>query len=1026
MGITAFNSEEDDKTVVNSNSNMKLAEKPKKIMSAFTRVQNKDGTMELDWPSEMVQFTKTTPTITYSCNPLMFDFTALFSKPKSMSEKLKILTEEDKKEEVNEKVVNSVAGEIKEKENAVVQPELEKSVTDVAGSKSKTKKKKKRKHKKHRKESKTDKEKGGEKKKKRKKRKHDDKEENKENKESLSKKRSYRKRTADSIVESGNESEDPDKKGSKHKKRKKSKKSKKKKKQHEEKSESKNESKIGTEKTPKKSKAKISSNVLDHLIDEVDGTDIKIKKDSNNGNKIISKKLHSKTPLVNTESEIKPVTNTKPVVNDVKVSTTSAIINSIKIEKEAGSVSSRKRQTSESSHSEATPSSVKKQKLTPRLSKEPEKSVPVKQEDSWSKIENIYEPKMEENPKSKWDTSDSDGENKMDPTIKPKKLTKKITITDAVVKKETPALPEKTVKKVENSHSSVLKRKSKSKSYDSSERSWSRSRSKSRRSRHSSYSNSSSRSRSRSYSTSSYDSRSRSSSYSRSHSRSRRYRSISYSSSSNYSRSRSRSYRGRRYSTSRSRYSSYSRSVSRSTRYTTSRSRSRSYSRDRSNRSKRSYSTASHSSQDSTKKLNRKQRRKKTLKKKQSEMKIDPLSIPLPDLGNPEKSNTDKEEIKVVEKTEIKQENPDPMSIPLPEKDNKKETAENLPLLAPPPPPPGEQPVQNIPPPMMPNYMPPPPPGMRMGPNPGMYDYPGMPYDPRMRMPPPHFPNMPPPNYNHYKGAPPYSQEFPKSRSPPPLPPPRSPSPQPPPPPKKDEDKKDVEAMYMDIPADLKKLQKKAQKHAMESLKRQMRQLKGDNPSDESSPEEEEEEKTTSSLQGDEVEEDIQLLPIMSPSLSMAQPTYILAQPQQASSPMTHQIVVGNDGRQFIIPVGGASQMQSSLAGMPIQAGAPVFAMPGASPQPTLLSLTPGAGATPAHLTGAVQSPFLTGGIPLGASSFMPGHHHPLLAAQSQLSALQHLHHQPQLLHQPSALGHHAPIMVGNQILIPRLIRPNM
>jgi hypothetical protein len=89
---------------------------------------------------------------------------------------------------------------------------------------------------------------------------------------------------------------------------------------------------------PKKSKAKISSNVLDHLIDEVDGTDIEIKKDSNNGNKIISK-----TPLVNAESEIKPVTNTKPVVNDVKVPTTSAIINSIKIEKEVGSVSSRKR-----------------------------------------------------------------------------------------------------------------------------------------------------------------------------------------------------------------------------------------------------------------------------------------------------------------------------------------------------------------------------------------------------------------------------------------------------------------------------------------------------------------------------------------------------------------------------------------------------------------------------------------------------------------------------------------------------------
>jgi hypothetical protein len=44
--------------------------------------------------------------------------------------------------------------------------------------------------------------------------------------------------------------------------------------------------------------------------------------------------------------------------------------------------------------------------------------------------------------------------------------------------------------------------------------------------------------------------------------------------------------------------------------------------------------------------------------------------------------------------------------------------------------------------------------------------------------------------------------------------------------------------MNMDIPAELKKLQKKAQEHAIASLKRQMRQLKGENPSDESSPEE--------------------------------------------------------------------------------------------------------------------------------------------------------------------------------------------
>lgn len=413
--------------------------------------------------------------------------------------------------------------------------------------------------------------------------------------------------------------------------------------------------------------------------------------------------------------------------------------------------------------------------------------------------------------------------------------------------------------------------------------------------------------------------------------------------------------------------------------------------------------------------MNRKQRRKKTLQKKALEMnKIDPLSIPLPDLGKSEKTENDS--AKLAEKIKMPDIH-DTMSIPLPEKKNTSEKVENVRLLAPPPPPPGEQPVYNIPHPRMPNFMPPPPPPGMMGPGHGMY--PGMPFDPRMRMPPPNYPNMPPPHYNGPNNYchPPYSQDLTKSRSPPPLPPPRSPSPQPPPPPKKEEEKKEVEAMSMDIPPDqaekFQKLKKQAQKHAMKQLKRQMRQLKGENPSDESSSEEEEEEQAVSQ-QGEEMEEEIQLLPIMSPSLSMGQPTYIITQPQQASSPLTHQIVVGSDGRQFIIPAAGVSQ--ASLAGMPIQAGAPVFAMPGAG-QPTLVALAPGAGATPAHL--GLQSPFLTGGIPFGASAMLQGHH-PFLA-QSQLSALQHLHHQPQFIQ--SSLGH-GPIVIGNQILIPRIVRP--
>ncbi|CAG2202872.1 unnamed protein product [Mytilus edulis] len=1021
---TAFNTaqEEDDKQ--EAESDVKI-EKPKKILSAFTRVKNKDGTMELDWPSEMIQHTTTQPVITFSCNPLMFDFTALFSKQSVMSERLKILTEEDKKEEMNDKSVNSVDAEAVEiSKSTEVNDSQDKIVNDVASShsKSKTKKKKKRKHKKHHKEIKADKTEASEKKKKKKKHKHkhdkDDKEENKENKDSSSKKRTYRKRTADAIAESGNESDG--KKAIKQKKQKKSKKSKKKIKLPEDKI----ENKKVVEKTSKKSKAKKSSNVLDHLIDEVDGTDIKIKKENTTDDKNPVKKLNMKST---TETEIKQIAKT--TVNETKV--TPSAINSVKVEtQESGSLSSRKRQTSESSHSEATPSSSKKQKLTPSLSKESEKSATAKQEDTWSKLEHIYEPKMEENPKSKWDTSDSDSENKMDATTKQKKLTKKT--TDTTVKKEKTEKTSPTAKTVVKTEtSSEVKKKSKSKKYDSSERSWTRSRSRSRRSRRSSYSHSSSRSRSRSYSTSSYDSRSRSSSYSRSRSRSRRYRSSSYSSySSGYSRSRSRSSRSY-YSRSRSRYSSYSRSRSRSSRYSTSRSRSRSYSRSpsrHSKHSKRSFSHSSHSShasQGSSKVMNRKQRRKKTLKQKREEMKnIDPLSIPLPDLGADDKSTTESSEIK----TEEKQENPDPMSIPsplIPTKDIKVEKADNVSLIsAPPPSSPGDQTVQNIPPPVMQNFMaPPPPPGM-MGPNHHHGMYPGMPYDPRMRMPMPHYPNMPPPNYGgHYHGHPPYSQDVAKSRSPPPLPPPRSPSPQRPPPPTEEEEKKEVEAMSMDIPADqaerFQKLQKLAQKHAMRSLKRQMRQLKGENPSDSSSSSEEEEEKPAS-LQGEELDEDVQLMPIMSPSLSMGQPTYILAQPNQTSSPLTHQIVVGSDGRQFIIP----SVSANNFAGVPIQAGAPMFAMPGAhhSAQPSMLQLTPGAGATPAHLTGAVQSPFLTGGIPLGASSFLPGHHplfHSQLAqsqlahsqlAHSQLGGLHHLM-QPSMSGMSSAFGRHGPIV---------------
>ena len=40
---------------------------------------------ELDWPAEMVQTTKTSPELTYSCNPLAFDFGMLTGKPRTQS-----------------------------------------------------------------------------------------------------------------------------------------------------------------------------------------------------------------------------------------------------------------------------------------------------------------------------------------------------------------------------------------------------------------------------------------------------------------------------------------------------------------------------------------------------------------------------------------------------------------------------------------------------------------------------------------------------------------------------------------------------------------------------------------------------------------------------------------------------------------------------------------------------------------------------------------------------------------------------
>ena len=49
------------------------------------QVEKMDGSGELDWPGEMVQTTKTSPEVTFSCNPLAFDFGMLTGKPRTQS-----------------------------------------------------------------------------------------------------------------------------------------------------------------------------------------------------------------------------------------------------------------------------------------------------------------------------------------------------------------------------------------------------------------------------------------------------------------------------------------------------------------------------------------------------------------------------------------------------------------------------------------------------------------------------------------------------------------------------------------------------------------------------------------------------------------------------------------------------------------------------------------------------------------------------------------------------------------------------
>ena len=66
--LTPVNSEEDNITL------HKKKDLYKRPCEPFIPVLNKDGSTVLQWPSEMLTYTTTQPSISYSCNPLCFDF----------------------------------------------------------------------------------------------------------------------------------------------------------------------------------------------------------------------------------------------------------------------------------------------------------------------------------------------------------------------------------------------------------------------------------------------------------------------------------------------------------------------------------------------------------------------------------------------------------------------------------------------------------------------------------------------------------------------------------------------------------------------------------------------------------------------------------------------------------------------------------------------------------------------------------------------------------------------------------------
>ncbi|TKS92177.1 G patch domain-containing protein 8 [Collichthys lucidus] len=151
---------QDTVCTLDSNSGPKIATGP------FFPVLSKDESTTLQWPSELLEFTKTQPSLSYSCNPLYFDFKLSRNKGARGGKAAKSPKPCEESDDKGQEIVASTAevdtttkpGTSTDKDKPMIKGELGHLEGDeqkpATGSSSTKKKKKKKKHKKSAKHSK--------------------------------------------------------------------------------------------------------------------------------------------------------------------------------------------------------------------------------------------------------------------------------------------------------------------------------------------------------------------------------------------------------------------------------------------------------------------------------------------------------------------------------------------------------------------------------------------------------------------------------------------------------------------------------------------------------------------------------------------------------------------------------------------------------------------------------------------------------------------------------------------------------